>query len=87
MPTLLNVIEQVEALTVEEQRALFEYLEELVAPRWAEGPRPVVQVQGVLGTLDVADNADPIAEALDELRHERAAHLDEASKEHRGTSA
>jgi hypothetical protein len=71
-----DVIQRVDRLDSEEQYVLLEYLTDTLMPAMDAG-RPIIQLGGVLGDLDVPADSDPIAETLDELRRERAAHFDE----------
>lgn len=76
MTSLAKVIQDVNELAPEEQRALLNYLTEKVGPLEAT-PRPVIRLRGVWQGLGlIPGDQDPIAEALDELRREREAHFE-----------
>ena len=74
-PTLDYIIQDVQTLTDEEQHTLLEYLTNQVISKKKEA-RPIIQLGGVLGSLDVSADDDPITEALEELARERATSFD-----------
>jgi len=69
------IIQDVQMLTYEERHTLLEYLTNQVVSKKKEA-RAVIQLGGVLGSLTVSADDDPIAEALDELAKERAISFD-----------
>jgi hypothetical protein len=72
--TLPDAIQVISELSIDDQKALYDYLHDTLT---TNGGGNIIQIGGTLGVPIPEEAGDPIADALAELRRERAAHFDE----------